>query len=519
LLVTSSDNSDGSDNTTRNCIGKVIFTEKEKYIQDDSGAKTFGYIKGQYKEMVSQGENLVLFHREEGLKFYVRIEKIENYPIIAGGFEKRISETATHLHLKPFLEISPVDNYRGPYRPHALENFEIDFPNSEELAEINKIPREGLPLGYVVTNGSHTVFNYPLRPDDTIFQSMLIAGVQRSGKTNFTKLLVQALYSKTNTSVIILDREGEYGNFTEFENLPNESKKFFSTYGLQTIKPQVLKLSNDFFEANATMSINGIDLEDMFLLLPELEIKSSHVAKSIANQASNTLRKKGLDHTWPNLQKEILLEVHSTQFLSGAAGSSIKGAIERALIPHNHTLFDQNGKIPLTPENLCKKHSVTIIDCQSLSVDQQRMVALYLMLMLNKHKFKDGNTEPGVLLFIDEAEVLFPKKPEGTEKYFVPRIEQLACEPVRRGRKHKFGLVLITHLVGDISSAVGSLCNTKIAFRSTGCRTWIRDNFGREKQMEIEMLPTGQCRINTVKTSVQMDVKLHVPLVGDKEDI
>jgi len=36
------------------------------------------------------------------------------------------------------------------------------------------------------------------------------------------------------------------------------------------------------------------------------------------------------------------------------------------------------------------------------------MVALYLLLMLNKPKLHENNKEPGVLLFIDEAKVSVP---------------------------------------------------------------------------------------------------------------
>lgn len=54
---------------------------------------------------------------------------------------------------------------------------------------------------------------------------------------------------------------------------------------------------------------------------------------------------------------------------------------------------------------------------------------------------------------------------------------------------------------------------TKIAFRCSGARGWIRENFGKDKVAEIEHFPTGQCRINTERTSVQMDVKVNIPLM------
>jgi len=517
MLVSSTGSFETNDTKTRNSIGGVIFSKTEKYTQDHTGAKTFGYVKGEYRELVVQGQNVVMFHREQNLKFYARIEKIENYPITAGGFEKRITETATRLHLRPFHEIAYEENYNGQYRPHDLLGFQIDFPNNDELMEILNIPQEGLVLGNLAVSEQKIPFNYPLHPEDTIFQSVFIAGVQGSGKTNFTKVLVNSLHSKTNTAIVILDREGEYSNFTDVKNMTADGKKFFEKHGIGSVKPNLLQLSNDFFEATATMSIQGINPLDILMILPELETKSAAVLRTIVSQVVQNIAQSGEELTLPVLEKEVLLELRTSQYLTGMAGSSMKGAIERALLSHNLRLFDQNNKIKLVADVLFKEGAVTVIDCQSLSADQQRMVALYLLLMLNKHKLHENNREPGVLLFIDEAEVLFPVKPTNGERDYVQRLEEMVREPVRRGRKHKFGIVVITHRPTDISAAVENLCNTKIAFRTSG-RTWVSNNFGKELVNEIETMETGTCYINTMKTSKQIQAKVSVPFVGDGEE-
>ena len=518
MLVSTSDNSDTNDNRSRNSIGKVIFSKTEKYVQDSKGARAHGYIKGNYRDSISQGQNLVLFSREDDIKFYVKVEKIENYPITSAGFETMITETATRLQLQPFYEISKMDNYRGKYRPHSLNGFELDYPNKDELFEITNIPKEGLALGTVSSHGNNIPFNYPLHPEDTIFQSFFIAGVQGSGKTNFTKLLIQAINSKTKTASVILDREGEYSKFVQLDEMSQDGQKFFSNHELKPITPNVLKLSNDFFEANACMSIQGINPTDLLMILPELETKSAGVLKTIVPRAIHNIQQRGEEMEWKNLEKEILLELQTSQFLTGMAGSAIKGAIERALISHNLVLFDQNNKTKLISETLFKEGTVTIIDCQTLSAEQQRMVALYLLLMLNKHKLHEKNIDPGVLLFIDEAEVLFPVKPTSGEREHVLRLSEMIREPVRRGRKHKFGIVCITHRPSDISPAVENLCNTKIAFRSSGCKTWISNNFGKDYVYDIETLETGNCYVSTMKTSRQIQVKISVPHVGLKEN-
>ena len=78
------------DNKSRNNIGKVIFSEKENYITSIAGDKMFGWVKSSWKEDISAGDNLVVFHRESSFKFFVKVEKIQNYPISAGGFEKKM---------------------------------------------------------------------------------------------------------------------------------------------------------------------------------------------------------------------------------------------------------------------------------------------------------------------------------------------------------------------------------------------------------------------------------------------
>ncbi len=518
-MLISPDKSKTEDNSVRMSFGKVIFSKSERYTQSLSGDKIYGYIREQNKEMVSKGDDIVLFHREQALKFYAKIVRIDNYPITVGGYEKHITEVGTHVELNPFLEIEPTERYKGSVRPHDLTDFEIGFPNGEELGEINNIPKLGVPLGKVNCNGTRTTFYYPLKPEDTIFQSVLIAGVQGSGKTNFNKLLIQTLASKTTTSIIVLDAEGEYQSFTKIEDMVEDSKHFLLAHGVDNVKLQVLKLSNDLFNSNATLSMQGINLVDVLELLPELEPKTADVLRSIAFRAQETLRQTSKEITWKNLRDEILQEANSTQYLNGMGGTSIKQAIARALISLNLRLFDQNGKIPLLPENIFKPGIVTIIDYQDLNMQQQRMVALYMLLMLYKYKFQENNKEPGVLLFIDESELLFPIKPSNIEKDYVERIEDKMREPVKRGRKHKYGIVPITHLPSDISRAVASLCNTKIAFRCSGAKSWIRENFGKKYVSEIEQLPTGQCRINTEKTSVQMNVKMDIPFVGHPSEL
>ena len=60
-------------------------------------------------------------------------------------------------------------------------------------------------------------------------------------------------------------------------------------------------------------------------------------------------------------------------------------------------------------------------------------------------------------------------------------------EPVERGRKHKYGLVAITHSISRMNSTVVDLCNTKLIFGrtvSTG-KTWFVNNIGKDRTKEL----------------------------------
>jgi hypothetical protein len=87
-----------------------------------------------------------------------------------------------------------------------------------------------------------------------------------------------------------------------------------------------------------------------------------------------------------------------------------------------------------------------------------------------------------------------------------------------RGRKHRYGVVLVTHSPAAVSKQVGDLTNTKVAFACSGCDKWIRDYFGKDHVNEISSFPTGVCRISVkVNTNNQgpINARVKIPYVGD----
>ena len=66
-------------NKTRNSIGGISYSKTNSYDTfDDKDAKTYGWIKAEYKELIKSGDSLVAFNREGKKKFYVKIKQTNN---------------------------------------------------------------------------------------------------------------------------------------------------------------------------------------------------------------------------------------------------------------------------------------------------------------------------------------------------------------------------------------------------------------------------------------------------------
>jgi hypothetical protein len=197
-------------------------------------------------------------------------------------------------------------------------------------------------------------------------------------------------------------------------------------------------------------------------------------------------------------------------------------AIARAILSPSLNLLDQKGKTPITPHLLFKPGTISIINYKGMDQNMKRVVALYLLQMLDKYKMNESNVDPGVLLVIDEAELLFPESPSKGDRDYVQRIEARMQDITNRGRKHKYGVVLVTHLPSAVSKQVGDLANTKVAFGCSGADKWIRDYFGRDYVDEINGFPTGICRISVKVNSANqgpINARIRIPYVGNKEAI
>ena len=125
------------------------------------------------------------------------------------------------------------------------------------------------------------------------------------------------------------------------------------------------------------------------MLSNELPPASARAAEDVFQVAKGHLLEKKSHYTFEELREQVFYDLDHSSYYQGGSGKEIKNAIQRALTAAHLGFFDQPGKIPLTPENLGKENSVIVIDVHTLSPARQRMLVLYLILVLQKYKFEE----------------------------------------------------------------------------------------------------------------------------------
>jgi DNA helicase HerA-like ATPase len=503
-------------------LGKVLFNIKDQFNlrADQNKDEIKGFLFEEHAPNVKPLDILVLESQDCQKKIYASVIRIDMNPMSGAGYVGRFYEIATHVVFQPLVEVT--NDYKGRARPTNLSGFIIRRPKSSELLEVLNVPQNGLPLGWLEYSDSIEIFRFPMQPEDTLYQSIILAGVQGKGKTNTLHMLIRSLASNSNIglqnrpAIVILDGEGQYKKFTKKSQMNNDSRYFLDKYGIGDVEPKVYVLNDDSNKSNSTLSLRGIDRHDLIYLMPELESKTENILQILINHVSRALDYERTAQDIDTLRNRLISETNS----SGLVHFQQRPAIARAILSPSLNLLDQKDKILLTPGVLFTPGSVSVIDYQGLDQNKKRVVVVYLLQLLSRFKMDAPNYEPGVLLVIDEAELLFPANPSKGDKDYVLRIASRMEDITNRGRKRKYGVVLVTHLPSEVSQKVGELANTKIAFGCSGANKWIRDHFGKEYVSEINSLPTGICRIKVkVDNDKQgpINAKVRIPFVGRNE--
>jgi len=181
-------------------IGKIRQSGKHDYRLNVNPEKDqiHGVVFEKYANSIRPNDILKIENDSADHHFIVFVVDIKAIPISAVGVTKQFSELSTQVLLRPMLEVAP--GYKGKPRPGNIVGYYIKQPTDAELIEALHAPDSGIPLGWVDYNNSDHVFYFPLEPKDSIYQSMMIAGVQNKGKSNFVKLLIMGLSSMEDES-------------------------------------------------------------------------------------------------------------------------------------------------------------------------------------------------------------------------------------------------------------------------------------------------------------------------------
>ena len=159
---------------------------------------------------------------------------------------------------------------------------------------------------------------------------------------------------------------------------------------------------------------------------------------------------------------------------------------------------------------------VTVIDVSDLTEDQKRTVALYLLLCFDKSKITASSSDVGLMLVLDEAHRLFPRKAPSIHKEYIEKVASKINNIVHRGRKRRYGLLLATQSPADVYPLISDLCNTKIVFHTEGSSVWLGSNLGPELVKKVRKLSKGECIINVRGTGHSTPpLAIRVPNVTD----
>tara|TARA_B100001765_G_scaffold212438_1_gene176529 strand:+ start:244 stop:1818 length:1575 start_codon:yes stop_codon:yes gene_type:complete len=505
-------------------IGKVEFSKKSQLLLKEKRVNDsiIGLIRPEVVEVVSPGDPLVIESGKEEDKMIIicSVVKMEINPQHAATNFDSVTSLGTKVQLRPLIQKGP--DYQGKLQPTDLSDFQIRRLEPKEYRLLTNLPTSGLPIGKIHVGKYEEICHYPFDPNsetlyDTLYQSFFVAGIQGSGKTNALKYLCQAITSyqkipkEKRPAVIILDGEKSFNEFPTKDELLPETVDFLNVNKIDDADVQVLTLSEQPDRADATLGIDSLEYNDLVYLLPQLENKTENQLLPVLKEAFEVIDERGEPRTIESIRRtgmEIARQSNLIHF------SQIP-AIGRALQTIELDMFNQPGKKQIRAGLLFQPGKISVIDIHDLDKSRRRVVALTIQQMLNRYKMENSNKYPGIMLVVDEAEILFPEKPTLREKDYVSRITERMEDITNRGRKRHYGVILVSHLPTEVSSKVVALANSQMAFRCSGAETYLNKVFGKEIAIENEEYPTGTFRLKVnISTREQLPINAKIQMLN-----
>lgn len=476
-------------------VGRIVQTPARPLVISADSRRVSGYISEVEQNRIRSGMFLVATGPGCDERVICRVTRVTSYPESSSIVFRGASEFVTEVDLDPLgkLENSGV----SPISNADLSGYSLRRCSPVELARYFQLPVDGIECGKLVVDDLPS--ETPVRlPVDLFYRSAFVCGAKGSGKTTCLREILPrtgCTPADQVPAIIVLDVEGEFS-----------SDSILSRFGAAGFAVANYCLDLDTHRATATLGIASIHYEDFAYFAPNLPLNSMLHLESIVKELQFGYAQAG---RIPKAQ-EMLTDIQRQTWRRSTIHHFQRDAIIRATSSDVFGMFDQPGAEVVSPVRLIKPQQLSVLDVSSLTDDQQRVVALYLLSSLSRYK-NQATDSTGSLLVMDEAQKLFPHKGDLKPEY-AERLGKFVGHIVHRGRRRRFGVILATQYPADVSRVIADLCDTKFVFRMSGPQAWLRETLGeRALAMSVPELPVGEAYVTSTALNLSAPVRVGFP--------
>lgn len=487
------------------------------------GDSIHGFVHERCCEEVMKGDYLIGERQksegEDGRVLFLRVAEIQSAPRSAATTTKSVSEVETSLVLEPLYQ-REGDNPPEKVRTSNYNGYALRRGSPDEIADFLGLPTAGWPLGFLEDEKQPVLVNLPFDPKDAIFRSFFVVGAKGKGKTSLVRELVTILpgYSpqpEAPPAVVILDGEPKQ---PEDEDAPEGASEFnqprlqraYSRVadklgGSQILQPcEMREIKVEKKRSGLQFRFDDINALDIQLLLPPLPEKSGDVLYRLLQNIDS-----GREGDFESLS-EVLTFIHREIRNNNQVDGRIAVAIARALGSPSVDMLHHPLHDAIPVHELAKPGAITVLNVSDLDNQQRKVVALYLLMAFEQLAERRG--PQNLLLVLDEAERLFPRKQGGhSGSTTIKRVAARVAEIARRGRRRRFGMVICTQYPSDVDREIVGNCDLRMTFCLAGEDRWVRENLGKDFVGEVKQLDTGRCYVDLRKvTQAKEPVKVRL---------
>ncbi|MFH1434507.1 MAG: Dna2/Cas4 domain-containing protein [Pseudomonadota bacterium] len=498
-------------------LGKIYEDESHRLVFGKLEDKVQGLIFEKRCKEVKKGDLLVAEPRRpsssdrtcRGKRIFCRVRKMESSPVHVVTPTIRFKELVTKIQLEPICQFD-AEGERQPVLNDLLDNYRLRRADADETAEFLDLPKTGWPMGTLTEESGHVLANLPFQPEDAIFRSFFVVGAKGKGKTSFVRELVTILtgyrpQTSTPPAIVILDGEPKQPEDTQADegasefNL-NRLQRAYDHLAEKIGGPQVLDCP-PFREIRFSRESSCIDFKfgeinavDLQLLLPPLPEKSADVLYRLLR---NIDRRNDVEL---NCLADVLGHVRKETISNGQIDGRIAQAIGRALQSPSVEILENIRPDAVSVRDLVKPGTITVVNVTELDDQQRKVITLYLLLAFEQLAISRSSLN--LLLVLDEAERLFPRKSSGRGgATTIKRVSARVADIARRGRRRRFGMAICTQYPADVDREIVGNCDIKVTYCLSGQDAWVRENLGKEFIGKVKQLDTGCGYIDLRKVS------------------